>query len=270
MSAHTGWVEDQVVAVTGGGSGLGRALVEGLVEEGARVVVLERSPSKAEALRADFGPERVRAVEGDATLLADNRATVAAALDAFGRLDCFVANAGLWDFSARLADLPDDAISAAFDEVYALNVKAPLLGAKAALDALRTTNGSLVVTLSNAALYPGGGGSLYVSSKHAGLGLVRQLAWELAPDVRVNAVAPGGMSTDLRGPAALDYADTPLSSLPMDDIMEKHGPLRRAPKPQDYVGAFLLLASRRYGAMSTGTIVDVAAGRGIALSLHEN
>jgi 2,3-dihydroxy-2,3-dihydrophenylpropionate dehydrogenase/cis-2,3-dihydrobiphenyl-2,3-diol dehydrogenase len=52
--------------------------------------------------------------------------------------------------------------------------------------------------------------------------------------------------------------------------MAKHGPLRRAPRPQDYVGGFLLLASRRYGSMSTGTVVDVAAGRGIALSLHEN
>ncbi|HEY8980595.1 MAG TPA: SDR family NAD(P)-dependent oxidoreductase [Streptomyces sp.] len=270
MSTHMGWVADQVVAVTGGGSGLGLALVAGLVEEGANVVVLERSSAKADALREGFEPNRVRVVEGDATLLADNRATVTAALDAFGRLDCFVANAGLWDFSTRLADLPDEAISAAFDEVYALNVKAPLLGAKAALDALRETNGSVILTLSNAALYPGGGGSLYVSSKHAGLGLVRQLAWELAPDVRVNAVAPGGMSTDLRGPGALKYADTPLSSIGMDEIMEKHGPLRVAPKPRDYVGAFLLLASRRYGAMSTGTVVDVAAGRGIALSMHEN
>ena len=99
--------------------------------------------------------------------------------------------------------LPPDAIDAAFDEVFHLNVKGYLLGAKAATDELRKTKGSVIFTVSNAGFWPGGGGPLYVASKHAVMGLVKQLAYELAPDIRVNGVAPGGMSTDLRGPRAL-------------------------------------------------------------------
>lgn len=65
-------------------------------------------------------------------------------------------------------------------------------------------------TLSNAAWYPGGGGPLYTASKHAATGLIRQLAYELAPKVRVNGVGPCGMATDLRGPQALGQSDTSI------------------------------------------------------------
>lgn len=256
-------LESQVIAITGGGSGLGRAVVDRAVAEGACVVVLELSEAKARSLEADYSSREVVVVNGDATTTSANESLVACALDNFGRLDTFIANAGLWDFMVTLDDLPADAIDAAFDEVFALNVKAPMIGAKASLGALRASRGSFIVTLSNAALFPGGGGVLYVASKHAGVGLVRQLAYELAPDVRVNGVAPGGMSTDLRGPAALGLDNRPFSDMPVDEIMENNTPLKRAPSPADYAGAYMLLASRRDGLMATGTVLDVCGGIGV-------
>ncbi len=73
-------------------------------------------------------------------------------------------------------------------------------------------SGSIVMTLSNASFYVNGGGPIYTAAKHACLGLMRELAYELAPHVRVNAVAPGGMNTDLRGPEAIGLADRSIAA----------------------------------------------------------
>ena len=256
------WLRDQVVLLTGGGSGLGRALVERFVEEGARVGVLEVVPEKVKSLQDDFG-DAVVVVEGDATALHANEEAVRATVAAFGRLDTFVGNAALWDFGTSLVDLPAAAISPAFDQVFGLNVKAYLLGAKATVDALRESAGSMIFTLSNAAFQPGGGGPLYTASKHAVVGLVEQLALELAPAIRVNGVAPGGMLSDLRGPDALGLAGRPLSSMLQADTMRGFNALGIAPDPRDYTGHYVLLASRQNNRTVTGSIHRCDAGVGV-------
>lgn len=263
------WLDSQVVALTGGGAGLGRSLVDVLVAEGARVVVLERSRERCDLLTSAFDPTKLRVINGDATSPDDNARLVSTAVEEFGRLDTFIANTGLWDFMTPIDSVSPEQLSNAFDEIYALNVKAPLLGAQAAIPALRASGGAFLVTLSNASLFPGGGGSLYVSSKHAAAGMVKQLAYELAPDIRVNGVAPGGMSTDLRGPASLGLQNKALNSLPIDQILESGTPLHRSPHPSEYAGAFVLLASRQYGRTATGTILDVSNGMGIIGSVVE-
>lgn len=257
-----GWLDDTVALVTGGGSGLGRAIVERYVAEGASVGVLELDARKGEALRADLG-DAVHVTIGDATSFADNRRAVDETVERFGRLDVFVGNAAVWDFATSLDRLPVDAIDEAFDEVFRLNVKGYLLGAKAALDALRASNGSIIFSVSNAGFWPGGGGPLYVSSKHAVMGLVKQLAYELAPDVRVNGVAPGGMATDLRGPRALGLADTSWGSFPVDRIIEQISPLGRAIAPADYTGHYVLLASRANSSTVTGSVHNCDGGMGV-------
>lgn len=258
-----GWLDEQVVVLTGGGSGLGRALVDTLLEEGARVAVLEFSADKATQLREQCD-ERVLVVQGDAGSYDANREVVAAAVDAFGRVACFIANAGLWDANRGVEAMTPEQIEVGFDDIFRLNVKAPLLGMKAVVDELRASKGSFMVSLSNSALYPGGGGPLYIASKHAGMGLVKQLAYELAPDVRVNGVAPAGMVTDLRGPASMGlegavFADAEASARAVADKSALH----RCPDPVDYTGAYVLLASRRYGITTSGSVLDVANGKGL-------
>src|SRR5580700_2860754 len=100
-----GWLDGQVALVTGGGSGIGRAVVARFVEEGARVGVLDRVASRAEELRSAFG-DQVIALAGDVTQWADNQRAVAATVDAFGRLDSFIGNAGIFDVYAPLAEFP--------------------------------------------------------------------------------------------------------------------------------------------------------------------
>ena len=255
-----GWLEGKAVLVTGGASGLGRAIVERFLEEGARVAILDRSKERSEQLASSLG---IAAVVGDVTSLADNRRAVAEAVEKFGKLDCFVGNAGIWDFNMSLADLPDDRIGQAFDELFGINVKGYLLGAKAAYRELAKTRGCIIYTVSNAGFYPCGGGPLYTASKHSVVGLIRQLAYELAPKIRVNGVAPGAIPTDLRGPRSLDMGDRSISSVPLKEAVERGLPLGKLPEPRDYTGSYVLLASAENSSTATGGVIICEGGIGI-------
>src|SRR5206468_8563138 len=133
----------------------------------ARVVVLDRSAEHLEKLRADHDRRTVVAVKGDVTSPAANEKAVAAAVKAFGGLDVFVGNAGIWDYSIPLAHLPLTMLGEVFDEVFGVNVKGYILGTKAALPELVKSRGSSIYTLPNAAVDPAGGGPRYTSSTHA-------------------------------------------------------------------------------------------------------
>src|SRR5438876_11959961 len=140
-----GLLDRQVALVTGGGSGIGRAVVARFIEEGARVGVLDRVPERAAQLRSQFG-DAVIALTGDVAQLADNKRAVADTVGAFGRLDVFVGIAGVFDVYAPLTEFPEQQLSAAFDELFGVNVKGCFFGAKAALPELIKTEGSMVFT----------------------------------------------------------------------------------------------------------------------------
>lgn len=256
------WLQQQVVLITGGGSGLGLAVVERFLQEGAQIVVLERSRAKCDALQRRFD-NSVIAVEGDVRSADDNERAVAATIAAFGRLDCFIGNAAIWDHGASLIDTGMKPLSEGFDELFAVNVKGYLLGAKAAAPELLRTSGSMIFTMSNSSFYPGGGGPLYTASKHAVAGLVRQLAYELAPKVRVNGVGPCGMNTDLRGPQALGQQELRIMDSRSPDAISAILPLQFFPSPQDFVGPYVLLASRENNQTLSGVMINSDAGLGI-------
>jgi NAD(P)-dependent dehydrogenase (short-subunit alcohol dehydrogenase family) len=211
-------------------------------------------------LRADFG-DAVVGIAGDVAQLADNKRAVAETVRAFGRLDIFVGNAGIFDVYAKLADFDDDKLSNAYDELFGVNVKGVIFGAKAALPELTKTAGCMVFTASVAGFNSGGGGALYTASKHAVVGLIRQLAVELGPGIRVNGVAPGGTMTDLRGLQSLGNDDRSSFAVPgMADQLRAHNPLHIALEPPDIAGAYVFLASRTSARGITGTVVTVDAG----------
>ena len=255
-----GWLDGTVALVTGGGSGIGRAIVARFVEEGARVGVLERMADRVERLRTDFG-DVVVAVQGDVTRLDDNKRAVEATLNAFGQLDTLVGNAGVFDNFLSLPAFPEERLGEAFDELFAVNVKGYILGAKAALPALQTSAGCMVFTASVAGLNSGGGGALYTASKHAVVGLIRQLAVELGPTVRVNGVSPGGTRTDLRGLAALGQAEqSQFAGTGWEERLRTNNPLQVALQPDDLTGAYVFLSSKTNARGITGAVVTVDAG----------
>ena len=183
-------------------------------------------------------------------------------------LDVLVCCAGVWDGSVSIADLPAEKLDEAFEELFALNVRSYLLAVKAGLDALTAARGSVILTLSNAAFHAGGGGPLYTASKFAVRGLVMQLASELAPEVAVNGVAPGGTLTPLRGLRSLDQQGMRLEDLPgVEDLIRTVTPLEVAPEPADHAAAYVYLADRAHAPAVTGSILRSDGGldvRGLA------
>lgn len=255
-----GWLDGQVALVTGGGSGIGRAVVARFIEEGARVGVMERVATRADQLRTEFG-DKVIGIAGDVARMEDNRRAVAETVYAFGRLDVFVGNAGIFDVYAKLAEFDDEKLARAYEELFGVNVKGVIFGAKASLPELKKTAGSMVFTASVAGQNSGGGGALYTASKHAVVGLIRQLAVELGPDIRVNGVAPGGTMTDLRGLSSLGNDDRSQFADPaMAERLRAGNPLHIALEPPDLAGAYVFLSSRRNARGITGTVVTVDAG----------
>jgi NAD(P)-dependent dehydrogenase (short-subunit alcohol dehydrogenase family) len=266
-----GWLDGKVAIVTGGASGIGRAVVERFIQEGARVCIFDLDAEKLQELSRPLPRGAVVTAQGDVTRPEDNRRAVAAAVDAFGRLDVFVGNAGVFDGSLTIEELPTEKLSEAFDEIFHVNVRGYLLGAKAALPEILKTSGNIIFTVSSAAFYPNGGGPIYTASKHAVVGLIQELAYELAPRVRVNGVAPGGTVTNLRVTASLkSLAPAPLEAHAREARSRSRNPLRLAMHAEDHVGAYTLLASDQSRAM-TGEIIHSDGGLGArGLALPEN
>jgi len=202
-------------------------------------------------------------VVGDVRSLSDNKAAAKCCIDRFGKIDTVIPNAGIWDYNTSLVDLPEERIDSAFDELFQINVKGYIYAVKACMHALVASRGNVICTVSNAGFYPNGGGPLYTAAKHAVVGLVRELAYELAPFVNVNGVAPGGANTDLRGPAALGMSDTSMSSLPLDELLKDVLPVGRVPDVEEYTGAYVFFATRADSFPSTGAVLNYDGGMGV-------
>jgi 2,3-dihydroxy-2,3-dihydrophenylpropionate dehydrogenase len=263
-----GWLAGDVALITGGGSGIGRAVALRYLAEGASVTVLGRSAEQLQEVVEAAGElgERVLTVPGDVRSPDDLHHAVEATVERFGKLDVLVPNAGIWDYHRSVTRLTGKELSAAFDELFGINVKGYLLAVEAAWRELVRTRGSIVMTLSNASFHTDGGGSLYTASKHACLGLLRQFAYELAPKVRVNGVATGGMRTKLSGPETLGLHHRTLeASFAKNEASgEKSPPLiplyDSSVEPEDFSGPYVLLASRANSGTVTGAVIPADGG----------
>ncbi|MFJ2605324.1 SDR family NAD(P)-dependent oxidoreductase [Streptomyces sp. NPDC087425] len=230
-----GWLASDVALITGGGSGIGRAVALRFLDEGARVAVLDRDAAQLQEVVDAAGNlgERMLPLTGDVRSPDDLHRAVEATVERFGSLDVLVPNAGIWDHHRSLTGLSGKEMSAAFDEIFDVNVKGYALTVEAAWRELVRSQGNIVMTLSDASFHPDGGGALHTASTHACLGLLRQFAHELAPRVRVNGVAVGGMRTGLHEAGV---------------------------EPEDFTGPYVLLASRTNSATVTGAVIPADGG----------
>jgi NAD(P)-dependent dehydrogenase (short-subunit alcohol dehydrogenase family) len=262
VSAANGRLEGRRALLVGAGSGIGRAAAEAFVAEGASVAVLEREAGKVAALRA--AGHGFVVTEGDATSFADTAAAVDAAVEAFGGIDVLATFVGVFDYYLGLSELTDEQLDDGFDEAFRANVKSPLISVKAALPHLTAARGAVILTASSSSFGPGRGGVLYVGTKFAVRGLVVALAHELAPVVRVNAVAPGGtLGTDLRGLAALEQADRSLGAVPDREAdLRARTPLHLALTAEDHAASYVFLAAQDARGM-TGQLLRPDGGASI-------
>lgn len=256
-------LDGAIVAITGGGSGLGLGLARWFAAQGSRLAILEIDPAKVASLEAEFGSD-VLVAQGDVRSVRDLQNFHDAIMGRFGRIDSMVGAQGIFDGNRPICELDADAISAAFDEVMRINVLGYILSARIFRESLAKSKGSIVLTASSNASYcADGGGLLYTASKHAVLGVVRQLAYEFAPDVRVNAVSPCGIAhSDLRGPQALGLDAESQNDIPKDMFMSmisKVTLLDHLPTGEEYGPVYGLLATPGARIM-TGEIIMADQG----------
>jgi NAD(P)-dependent dehydrogenase (short-subunit alcohol dehydrogenase family) len=188
-------LEDRVVIVTGGASGIGRATAARLVAEGARVAVVDIDADGAAGVAAELGPE-VLALGADVSSEADVMAYFAAAAEHFGRVDALHNNAGIEGPLAPLADFETDA----FERLVRVNYYGIFFNLREMLRTARRTGSpaTIVNTSSGTALHGVPQLGAYGSTKAAIIGLTRAAAIEnAASGIRVNAVAPGPVDTPL-------------------------------------------------------------------------
>ncbi|MGA4538971.1 SDR family oxidoreductase [Uniformispora flossi] len=253
----TGRLEGQTALIVGAAGGLGAAVTRRYLAEGCAVVAADRDPERVAALAASAGDHpRLRAVTADAATWEGSRELAAEVRDTFGGPDVFVSCVGVYDHGARLADIDGAELGAALDECYRANVGSVLLNLRAVLEPLAARRGRVVLTASYASYRAGGGGVLYTSAKHAVRGLVTQLAYELAPAVRVNAVAPGVLPTVMSGLGALGQQARDAVLPGTEDAL----PLHRVPTPDDMAGLYVMLADPADTVAVTGTTIVADSG----------
>ena len=251
-------LKDDVVLVTGGGSGLGLGVARYCKAEGAEVVIFEISAEKVRQLREEFGPDAL-IIQGDVTKLADLKACRDAIIDRYGRLNAVIGAQGIFDGNLPLMQMPEERLDSLFDEIFHVNVKGYMLTARVFFDLLEASQGAMVLTTSTAAYAADGGGLVYTASKGAIRSLVNQLAFEFAPRVRVNGVAPAGIAnSQLSGPRSLGLDAQKQSDIPKDAFLSMFRSLsllQELPSPEDHGPLYAFLASRHNRIMTGQTVV---------------
>jgi NAD(P)-dependent dehydrogenase (short-subunit alcohol dehydrogenase family) len=193
-----GRLEGRVAIVTGAGSGNGLAIATAFAREGAVVVIGEysdeRGAAAADSIQKSVGEALF--VRTDVRRWEDVDHLVSETVQRFGRLDIMVNNAGILDGYATCLETSLEL----FDEVLAINLRGTFFGCKRALvEMVPAGYGKIVNVSSVAGFVAQGGGLAYTTSKHAVIGLTRQLACEYGPvGVRSNAICPGTIATNLR------------------------------------------------------------------------
>jgi len=242
-----------VALVTGGSSGIGRATALAFARDGAKVVVASR--------RTDQSEETVRLIEaagGEALFVrtdmkkpAEIAAMVARTVEHFGKLNYAFNNAGIeGDPFVPLADLSE----ATWHEVIAVNLTAVFLCMKHEIPHILKSKGAIVNMASVAGLTGGRVGTAYFASKHGVVGLTRAAAIEYAAqDIRINAVAPAVIRTDMTQRAF--FHDEALGA----QVTAMH-PMGRVGKPEEVAEAVLFLCSRA-SSFTTGHVLPIDGGR---------
>ena len=243
-------VTDKVAIVTGAGRGVGRGIACALAEVGADVVCAARSVDQieetAELVRA-HGREAL-AVSTDVTDRAQLEALVAATLERFGRLDIVVNNAGGWPPQPLLRTS-----ERAFEQAFRFNVTSAFLLTRFAVPAMiETAGGGVIVNISSrAASMVQQGFTAYGTSKAALSFMTREMAPELAPKVRVNAIELGGVETDALASVLTDES--------IRRQLEENTPMRRVGQVEDIAACAVYLASPA-SSWVTGKVFEVDGG----------
>ncbi len=239
--------------ITGGGGGMGRAMVKAFSAEGAEIFTNDIAQAGLDGTMSELAPGSAPVHAGlyDLATVDGVQQLAADAEKALGQVDIIVNNAGIFDYLVPTADMPLET----WDRLFFVNVTSHFLLAQRLLPAMATRGTGAVISIASAAgLVGGGGGAAYTASKHAALGLMKQLAFEFGPQgVRVNAICPGIVRTPLLESALAGGGEEWL------DSFSGMTASRRVGRPEEIASAALFLASDEASFMF-GSVVSVDGG----------
>ncbi|MGY5801901.1 SDR family NAD(P)-dependent oxidoreductase [Rhizobium sp. LEGMi12c] len=247
--SSSGYFADRVILVTGGASGIGRAVTDKLVGLGARIAVWDINAERLAECRLQHG-DRVLTKVVDVA----DRKSVDGAMDeivaSFGSIDHLLNNAGI--IGQRMT--AEDMNELELDRVLAVNLKSAFYVSSAFVRAPSSREDRSVVNLSSIAARTGGmvGNIAYATTKGAIASFTVALAKELAPKIRVNALAPGVINTEIQKDVFADPANI--------EAMASVIPLKRLGTASEVADAAVWLMSRE-ASYITGIVVDVSGGR---------
>ena len=239
----------QVVVVTGGSRGIGRAIATGFAAAGASVVIasrkLDNCTALAEDLEASYGVDCLP-IAYHAAKWEDSDRLADAVLERYGRCDVLVNNAGMSPLHEGVATITEDY----YDKVLGVNLKGPFrLSVRLGAQMVEDGGGSMINVSTIGSLRPAAHELVYGMAKAGLNALTIALSGEFAPSVRVNGLLPGAVDTDIAA----------VWSPEMRESAAQGAPLGRLGVPDDFVGPALWLASER-SAFVTGTLIRVDGG----------
>jgi NAD(P)-dependent dehydrogenase (short-subunit alcohol dehydrogenase family) len=244
-------MDKQVVLITGGLTGIGRASATAFASKGANVVVAGRHDEAGQALAQELRSTGSQAeyINADVSNDDDVRALVDQTVERFGRLDVAVNNAGTEGKPSPITDQTADTYAATFDT----NVLGVLLSMKHQVRVMQEQHSGSIINISSAFGHEGAAGaSVYVGSKHAVEGITKSVALEVAESgIRVNAVAPGPIET----PMLTRFTATPEN----EAALVAEVPMGRAGRSEEVADAIVFIGSDD-ASFITGTILNVDGG----------
>ncbi len=236
-----GRLRERVALITGGASGIGKAIVELFVKEGARVVVADIQETQGRELAKKLGDNATFKLT-DVSLEDDVRGMTEHAVETYGRLDCLVNNAGIGGVEGEIESIPVDG----FDKTIAVLLRGVFLGSTYAAPIMKRQGGGNIINVSSIAGMRGiSENHPYSAAKAAVIQLTRTSAMELAQhQIRVNCICPGAIVTAIFGATkGMSDEDIARTYENLSRLFESVQPLPRAGRPEDIANAALWLAS---------------------------
>ena len=237
----------KVAIITGGGSGIGKAIARAFVREGASVVIAGRDSKKLDRAAAEIGGECL-AVSSDVSKTGDVRKLVDAALEKFQRINVLVNNAAV-----LLPGTAESLSEEQFDQTFSINVRGLWLLSRAVLPRMRASGGGSIVNIASVLSLLGARNRVaYAASKGAVMAMTKAMALDhAAENIRVNCICPGIVATEMVEKFNLDEAAR-------RQRLAMH-PMGRFGRPEDVASAAIFLASDESG-WTTGSVITVDGG----------